>query len=209
MKPGSLRRLGAAAWLACALAGASSLAHSAGINVVAPTLPARQAGATGAGQGGGNEPVGAGRGTAGAGATASGFAGGQGEPAGEGRPGTQVAVVATRSTAAGNCRAELSPDRQSISLMGADALPRQHVALGDFRAQQIIHSPDGLWAVAFTKLRGRPQFALVSLDLTRCEGARTVDLPEEADDVRFEGEEAIVRIGSAERRIRLVAGRVR
>lgn len=120
-----------------------------------------------------------------------------------------AAAIAARSTAAGNCRAELSPDRQSISLMGADALPRQHVPLGEFRAQRVLHSPDGRWAVAFTKLRGRPQFALVSLDLARCEAAHTVDLPAEADDARFDGDEAIVRIGAGERRVRLASGRVR
>jgi hypothetical protein len=118
-------------------------------------------------------------------------------------------MVAARSTTAGNCRAELSPDRQSISLTGADALPRQHVPLGEFRAQQLIHSPDGRWAVVFTKLRGRPQFALVSIDLGRCEAAHTVDLPAAADDARFDGDEAIIRLGTAERRVRLASNRVR
>jgi hypothetical protein len=205
----------AAAWLACALACEPSLAQSSGINVVAPTLPARQAVSAEPSQAGGAEAPNptsrsaSGQGAAPSGSQRSGYGGGTNSSWGEGPDGGQVAAVATRSTAAGNCRAELSPDRQSISLMGADALPRQHVALGEFRAQQVIHSPDGRWAVAFTKLRGRPQFALMSLDLARCEAARTVDLPAEADDARFEGDDAIVRIGTAERRVRLVSGRVR
>jgi hypothetical protein len=88
-------------------------------------------------------------------------------------------------------------------------LPRQHVPLGEFRAQQIIHSPDGRWAVAFTKLRGRPQFAVMAFDLARCEAVNAVDLPAEGSDVRFEGEDAVVKVGNAERRVRLAAPRVR
>jgi hypothetical protein len=118
-------------------------------------------------------------------------------------------VAPTRSTAAGNCRASPSPDRQSVSLLGADALPRQHVALGEFRAQQIVHSPDGRWAVAFLKLRGQPTFALMSFDLTRCEPQNTVELPSAGDDARFEGDEAVVTLAGGERRVRLSNAHVR
>lgn len=123
---------------------------------------------------------------------------------------TQVASVApTRSTAAGNCRVDPAPDRQSVSLLGADALPRTHVALGDFRVQQVIHSPDGRWAVAFTKLRGQPRFAVMTFDLARCEAQNTVDLPAAGDDARFDGDDAIVTLASGERRVRLPNPRVR
>lgn len=246
MMGSSLRIARVASFLASAVLSGAAMAQSAGINVVAPTLPPRQAGASAPAQGGGAAPAASGYGAPSPQAqpapAASGRAGtghGAGHGAGYGGPATgaapsslgagrasapgygygpqagygaaeaPVAATATRSTAAGNCRAELSPDRQSISLLGADALPRQHVPLGEFRAQQVIHSPDGRWAVALTKLRGRPQFALVSLDLARCEAANTVDLPAEAVDARFDGDEAIVRIGTGERRVRLASGRVR
>jgi hypothetical protein len=123
---------------------------------------------------------------------------------------TQVASVApTRSTAAGNCRVDPAPDRQSVSLLGADALPRTHVPLGEFRVQQVIHSPDGRWAVAFTKLRGQPRFAVMTFDLARCEPQNTVDLPAAADDARFDGDDAIVTLASGERRVKLANPRVR
>ncbi len=114
-----------------------------------------------------------------------------------------------RSAAPGNCRADLSPDRQAVSLMGADALPKQHVALGDFRAQRVIHSPDGRWAVAFVKLRGRPQYAAMTFDLTRCGAANSVDLPGEPNDARFDGDELIVQLGHEQHRIALVSPRIR
>jgi hypothetical protein len=121
-----------------------------------------------------------------------------------------AAIVApTRSAVAGNCRVEPAPDRQSVSLLGPDALPRLHVPLGEFRVQQVIHSPDGRWAVAFTKLRGQPQFALITLDLARCEPQNTIDLPSAGDDARFEGDDAIVTLAGGERRVRLASTRVR
>ena len=120
-----------------------------------------------------------------------------------------ASVAPTRSTAAGNCRADPSPDRQSVSLLGPDALPKQHVPLGEYRVQQVVHSPDGRWAVAFIKLRGQPSFALISLDLARCEAQNTVDLPAAGEDARFEGDEAIVTLGGKERRVRLASSRVR
>jgi hypothetical protein len=65
-------------------------------------------------------------------------------------------VASTPSAAGGTCRVASSLDRQSMSLLGPDGQPRRHVPLGEFRVQQVVHSPDGLWAVAFTKLRGEP-----------------------------------------------------
>ena len=120
-----------------------------------------------------------------------------------------ASVAPTRSAAGGNCRADPAPDRQSLRFLGPDALPRQHVALGEFRVQQVIHSPDGRWAVAFTKLRGQPKFAVLTLDLARCEVVNTVDLPAAGDDARFEGDDAIVTLAGAERRVRLASTRVR
>ncbi len=113
-----------------------------------------------------------------------------------------AAMPVARSGAAGACRAEPSPDRQSVTLLGADALPR-------FRVQQVIHSPDGRWAVALTKLRGQPQFAALTLDLSRCAAAHTVDLPAAADDARFEADEAVLLMAGRERRIKLADLRVR
>jgi hypothetical protein len=120
-----------------------------------------------------------------------------------------AAMPVARSSAAGACRAEPSPDRQSVTLLGADALPRQHVPLGEFRVQQVIHSPDGRWAVALTKLRGQPQFAALTLDLARCAAANTVDLPAAAEDARFEADEAVLLLGGRERRVKLADARVR
>ena len=128
------------------------------------------------------------------------------------QPGSEPAaaiVAPTRSAAAGNCRVEPAPDRQSVTLLGADALARLHVPLGEFRVQQVIHSPDGRWAVAFTKLRGQPQFAVMTLDLARCEPQNTIDLPAAGDDARFEGDDAIVTLAGGERRVRLASARVR
>ncbi len=122
----------------------------------------------------------------------------------------QVAMVApVPSAPGGTCRVKPSPDRQTMSLLGPDGQPRRHVPLGDFRVQRVVHSPDGLWAVALTKLRGEPQFAALTLDLTRCETAHTVELPAAGEDVRFEADAAVVQMAGGERRVRLADPRDR
>ncbi len=111
---------------------------------------------------------------------------------------------------AGACRAQPSPDRQFIALVsGAESLARKQVPLGDYKSQLVVHSPDGRWAVAFTKLRGREQYAAITLDLERCEMQNTIELPSAGQDVRFEGDEAVLKLGSGERRVGLRDGRIR
>ena len=125
-------------------------------------------------------------------------------------PAPAAPMVVPQRAAAGNCRAQTTPDRQTLMLVsGAEALARAHVPLGEFRAQQVVHSPDGRWAVAYTKLRGAAQFAALTIDLERCEVGRSVELSVAGDDVRFEGDEAVLLLGGKERRIGLRDGRVR
>jgi hypothetical protein len=122
----------------------------------------------------------------------------------------QVAMVApTASAPGGTCRVQPSPDRQSVSLLGPDGLPRRHVGLGEFRVQRVVHSPDGRWAVAVTKLRGEPQYAAMALDLARCETVHTIELPDDGSDVVFETESARVRTARGERQLQLADPRVR
>lgn len=120
-----------------------------------------------------------------------------------------VAMVASPSSSSGNCRAQPSPDRQTLSLIGADGLPRKHVPLGEFRVQSVVHAQDGAWAVALTKLRGESQYAAITLDLARCESGNTVTLPAAGEDVRFEADTAIVRLAQGEHRVPLRSGVVR
>lgn len=135
--------------------------------------------------------------------------GGYGPP-GYGGTAPQVAMVApTPSAPGGACRVQPSPDRQSMSLLGPDGQPRRHVGLGDFRVQRVVHSPDGRWAVAVTKLRGEPQYAATAMDLTRCEPAHTIDLPDDGSDVVFEADNARIRTGRGERLLQLADPRVR
>lgn len=135
--------------------------------------------------------------------------GGYGQP-GYGGAAPQVAMVApTPSAPGGACRVQPSPDRQSMSLLGPDGQPRRHVGLGDFRVQRVVHSPDGRWAVAVTKLRGEPQYAATAVDLTRCEPAHTIDLPDDGSDVVFEADNARIRTGRGERLLQLADPRVR
>ena len=122
---------------------------------------------------------------------------------------TPAPVIPQRAEA-GACRAQPTPDRQALMLVsGTAALARGHVPLGEFRAQQVVHSPDGRWAVAFTKLRGAPQFAAMTIDLERCELQRVIDLSAAGEDVRFDGDDAVLRLANGERRIGLRDGRVR
>lgn len=127
-----------------------------------------------------------------------------------GVPNAPATVVTPQRAAAGNCRAQPSPDRQTLMLVsGTEALARNHVPLGEFRSQQIVHSPDGRWAVVFTKLRGAPQFAALTIDLERCEMQRTIEIPATGEDARFEGDEAVLRWSEGELRVGLRDGRVR
>jgi hypothetical protein len=127
-----------------------------------------------------------------------------------GAPSAPVAMVTPPKAAAGNCRAQPTPDRQTLVLVsGAEALARQHVPLGEFRSQQVVHSPDGRWAVVFTKLRGAAQFAAMTVDLERCEMQRTIDIPATGEDARFEGDEAVLRLADRELRVGLRDGRMR
>jgi len=119
-------------------------------------------------------------------------------------------VVQPAKAAAGACRAQPSPDRQTVSLVsGPEALPRDHVPLGEYRAQQVLHSADGRWAVVFTKLRGRPQFAALTIDLGRCALQRTIELPGAGGDAEFQGDAAVLRFDGGERRVALGDGSMR
>lgn len=111
---------------------------------------------------------------------------------------------------AGPCRVLPSPERQALALVsGEPPLPREHLPLGEFRAQQVLHSPDGRWAVAFTKLRGAPQFAALTFDLERCRAQRTIDLPAAGRDAEFHGEHATLRYDGGQQRVALKDGSVR
>ena len=133
-------------------------------------------------------------------------------PAGTAQPAVAAAAqaAAPQRAAAGPCRVQPTPDRQALTLVsGADAQARQHLPLGEFRAQQVRHSPDGRWAVAFIKLRGAAQFAVVTIDLERCEAQRTIELPAAGEDATFDGDEALLRLSDGERRIAMRDGRVK
>jgi hypothetical protein len=126
------------------------------------------------------------------------------------QPQPAFAAVTPQRAPAGACRAQVTPERQTVMLVsGADALARGHVPLGEYRAQQIVHSPDGRWAVVYTKLRGVAQFAALTIDLERCEMQRTIELKAAGEDVRFDGDDAVLRLTSGEQRIGLRDGRVR
>ena len=121
-----------------------------------------------------------------------------------------AAAVMPQRAPEGACRVQPTPDRQTLVLVsGAEALARLHLPLGEFRAQQVLHSPDGRWAVAFTKLRGATQYAALTIDLERCELQRSIDLAAAGEDARFEGDEALLRTADGERRVALRDGRVR
>jgi hypothetical protein len=133
-----------------------------------------------------------------------------GQPPGYGAGAQPAApMTATPSAAGGNCRVQPSPDRQTVSLVGPDGLARRHVPLGEFRVQRVVHADDGAWAIVLTKLRGENQFAAMTFDLARCETANTVDLPATGEDVRFEGDAAVVRMAQGERRVPLKSGWLR
>ncbi len=132
-----------------------------------------------------------------------------GADAGYAAPSDGAAAIATPSQPGGACRAQPSPERHSVSLVGPDGLPRSHVPLGEFRVQFVSHSPDGQWAVAVTKLRGQAQFAATAIDLARCVVTHTVALTAAADEVRFDGAVAMLRMASREQRLPLADPRVR
>jgi hypothetical protein len=120
------------------------------------------------------------------------------------------AMIAPTKAPDGACRATSSANNQTVVLVsGPQALPRLHVPLGEFRAQDIVHSPDGKWAVVFLKLRGVAQYAVMSFDLERCATEKTLDLASAGTDARFEGDEAILQIGKAEQRMPLRDRRIR
>jgi hypothetical protein len=120
------------------------------------------------------------------------------------------AMIAPTKAPDGACRATSSANNQTVVLIsGPQALPRLHVPLGEFRAQDIVHSPDGKWAVVFLKLRGVAQYAVMSFDLERCATEKTLDLASAGTDARFEGDEAILQIGKAEQRMPLRDRRIR
>lgn len=108
------------------------------------------------------------------------------------------------AAAAGRCRVLPSPERQSLALVsGEPPLPREQLPLGEFRAQQVVHSPDGRWAVAFTKLRGAAQFAALTIDLEGCRMQRTIDLPAAGSDAEFDGDRALLHFAGGQRQVDL------
>jgi hypothetical protein len=129
---------------------------------------------------------------------------------GYGAPAPAAPTVAPQKASEGPCRVQPSPERQTLSLVsGTEGLARDQVALGEYRAQLVVHSPDARWAVAFTKLRGANQFAVITVDLTRCKVERTVELPGAGTDAEFQGSEVLLRFAGGERRVGLQNGGVR
>lgn len=128
--------------------------------------------------------------------------------AGSGAATTPAAAAVAKATPqrapSGACRAQPTPDRQTLVLVsGPDSLARAQLPLGEFRVQQVVHSPDGQWAVAFTKLRGVPQYAAMTIDLERCEVQRVIDLSAAGEDARFEAGDVVLRLSDGERRVAL------
>lgn len=116
----------------------------------------------------------------------------------------------TRPSSEGPCRVEVAPDRQTLTFVGTtDALPRHYLPLGEFRAQQVVHSPDGRWAVAFIKLRGKNQFAMLTMDLMKCKEQHSVDLAQAGEDATFEADIVTVHFGGKEKKWPLSDRRVR
>lgn len=140
----------------------------------------------------GSQPSAYGSGSSAYGGTTAGY----GSQHSSGGGGAISGPAPTKPTSGGPCKVTVSPERQSLTLVGAtDNLPRTNVPLGDFRAQSVIHAPDGRWAVAFLKLRGQPQFAMFTMDLTQCKEGHTVDLAQAGEDATFEGDNVTVRTG--------------
>ncbi len=194
------------------LVGAQAMAQT--IPVTTPKLPSRSAGA--AQPAAQAAPYGAGAAAAAQAAPSTRATpqtaayGGTPQPAAYGGTAQTTAMVAPQRAAAGTCRVQPTPDRQTLALVsGAEALARQHLPLGEFRAQQVVHSPDGRWAVVYTKLRGAAQYAAITIDLERCEQQRVIDLNAAGEDVRFEGDDAVLRLSVGELRVSLRDGRVR
>jgi hypothetical protein len=110
----------------------------------------------------------------------------QASPYGASSAGGFAAQAAQASS--GPCSAWLLDDRSTIAL-GDSAGDRKHVALGQDHVQQIFTSPDGAWAVAVFKVRGRTQYGAVVLDLAHCAQSDSVDLTNAADAAEFNGTE--------------------
>jgi hypothetical protein len=57
--------------------------------------------------------------------------------------------------------------------------------------------------VAFTKLRGAPQFAALTIDLDACRMQRTIDLPGPGSDAAFDGDRALLHFAGGQRQVDL------
>ena len=179
----------------------SAAAQAQSINVTTPRLPARtDAAAANSAQPQAATPQ------------ANAYANPAAQGAGYANSPQQAAAPAVmpQRAGAGLCRAQPTPDRQTLVLVvGPEALARTQIPLGEFRAQQVVHSPDGRWAVAYTKLRGAAQFAAITIDLERCESQRVIELPKAGEEARFEGDDVVLQWAGGERRSTLRDGRVR
>jgi hypothetical protein len=209
-RPTCLRRVLPPALLALA----PLLTQAQSFPISAPQLPSRSAA--------GAKPQAA---TSGQGSPHAGYGGNSATPAygnnnqpysnqayGNNNYATTAQVPKPATAGAGPCRVQPSPERQSLALVtgsGNDAPAKSHVALGEFRAQSVVHSPDGLWAVAFTKLRGALQFAAMTIDLTQCAVQNTIDLPAAGTDAEFLDNEAVLRFAGGERKVNLRNGSAR
>jgi len=107
------------------------------------------------------------------------------------------AIQPTAAAQAGNgaCVPHLSGDRSSIALTDTGTnQDRATVSLGQDHVQQLFKSPDGAWAVAVFKLRGREQYGAVVLDLAGCAQGETADLSAAADSAQFNGAEVALAL---------------
>jgi hypothetical protein len=103
------------------------------------------------------------------------------------------------------CDVALSQDRTTIRLvMAGGTQEKRHIALGTDRVQRVFTAQDKSWSAAIIKVRGRAQFGLITIDLTKCEAQQIRAVPELPTAAEFSADKVILTFSAGPQTLPLV-----
>ena len=93
---------------------------------------------------------------------------------------------------------KLSEDRGTIIIIGPNGQETDHIPLDPDRVQKIYNAPDGKWSLALIKVRNKPQFGAMPINLTNGSAIETSEIPSMPNSVNFEKIEVVMGFNNSE-----------
>jgi len=81
---------------------------------------------------------------------------------------------------------QLSEDRGTVIIVGPAGQETDHISLDPDRVQKVFNAPDGKWSVAVIKVRNKPQYGAMPINLSNGSALETAEIPAMPNSVTFE-----------------------